>query len=470
MKMLIGGNWVDSHATIDVENPYDQSLVGTVPRGTPEDMRRAIDSAVEGAAIARAMPVHQRMSILYGAAQIVRENMEDFARTIATEGSKTIREARKETSRCINTLTLAAEEARRVLGETLPFDSVPGGEKKVGYYYRMPIGVIGAITPFNDPLNLIAHKVGPALAGGNSVVLKPATVTPISALRLAKALMDAGLPPHVLNIVTGHASEIVDTLLVDPRVRMITFTGGPQAGEDIVRKAGLKKISLELGSNSPVIVCADCDLDWAVESCVSGAFWAGGQNCIGVQRIFIEQPVYEPFTEQFVDRTEQIRVGPQLDEHTDMGPMITLREAERVEKWVRDAANLGAHIMTGGKRQGTQVSPTVLAYVPDGVQIKCEEVFGPVVILQTVDSLDEAIRLANAVDYGLHGAIFTRDIRKAFKAAYELEVGGVMINDSTDYRLDQMPFGGVKRSGLGREGIKFALQEMTEPKVVCFQL
>ena len=468
--MLIAGNWVAGDNTINVENPYDQSVIDTVPRGTTEDMKLAIDSAVNGAKTAKEMPVHQRMDILYKTAQFVKDNDEEFARTIATEGSKTISEARKEVFRCTNTLTISAEETRRILGETLPFDSVAGAENKTGYYYRIPIGVIGAITPFNDPLNLVAHKLGPAIAGGNSVVLKPATVTPLSALKLAEAFMESGLPANVLNVVTGYASEIADTLVTDPRVRMITFTGGTEAGLDIMKKVGLKKIGMELGSNSPVIVLADCDFDWAVESCVSGAFWAVGQNCIGVQRIYIERSMYDAFVKKFVDRTNKMKTGYQLDEDTDMGPMITLGEAERVEKWIKEAAEKGASIQTGGNRKGTLVEPTVLTNVPDDAPINCEEVFGPAVILKPVDTLDEAIELANSVNFGLHGAIFTKNINDAFKAAHGLDVGGVMINDSTDYRLDQMPFGGVKMSGLGREGIKYALMEMTEPKVICINL
>lgn len=470
MKMLIGGEWVSKKEVINVENPFDQSLVDTVPRGTASDMKHAIDAAVEGAEIAKKMPVHQRMKILYKTAEIVKSRAEEFARTIATEGSKTIKEARKEVFRCGNTLTISAEESRRILGETIPFDSVPGSENKTGYYYRIPIGVIGAITPFNDPLNLVAHKLGPAIAGGNSVVLKPATVTPLSALKLAEAFMEAGLPPKVLNVVTGYASEVADTLVTDPRVRMITFTGGPEAGKEIMNKIGLKKVGMELGSNSPVIVMADCDLKWAIESCVSGAFWAVGQNCIGVQRILVEKSVYKKFVDGFVKITKKMKFGYQLDEDCDMGPMITIKEAERVEKWIKDAVAKGAKVKTGGKRKGTVVAPTVLTNVPNTAIIKCEEVFGPVVIIEPVKTLEEAIKISNSVDYGLHGAIFTKNVNDAFKAIHGLEVGSVLVNESTDYRLDQMPFGGIKQSGLGREGIKFALQEMTEPKVVIFNL
>jgi len=470
MEMLIAGKWIDKDEKIEVRDPYDNSLVDTVPSGDSDDIDRAISAAVEGYRVNRDMPVHERIRILRRAADIIEENSEEFARTIATEGSKTIKEARKEVMRAVQTMTISAEEARRIVGETIPFDSMPGSENRVGYYYRFPIGVIAAITPFNDPLNLVAHKVGPAIAGGNAVVLKPATVTPLSALKLGKALMDAGLPGGVLNIVTGYASKVGDALVTDKRIRMISFTGGAEAGEEIVRKAGLKKIGMELGSNTPVIVCADCDLEKAVDSCVSGAFWAVGQNCIGVQRIYIEKEIYKKFETLFVAKTRSLKVGPQLDEDTDMGPMITEGEAKRIEKWVNEAVEKGAKLLCGGKRNGAIYEPTVLADVPPGCTIDKEEVFAPTVNLYPVDSLEEAIEKANDVDFGLHAGIFTRDINKAFKAIKELDVGGVMVNDSSDYRIDLMPFGGVKRSGLGREGIKFALLEMTEPKVVCFNL
>ncbi len=470
MKMLIGENWVTKTETIDVRNPFNNALIDTVPRGTVDDVKLALDSAEKGAKISRNLPVHERIRILNRAAQLIEERHEEFARTIATEGSKTIKEARKEVTRCINTMQISAEEARRILGETIPFDNMPGSENRVGYYYRFPIGIIVAITPFNDPLNLVAHKLGPAIAGGNAVVLKPATVTPLSALKLGEVLLEAGLPHHVLNIVTGYGSELGEALITDERVRMITFTGGYEAGLEIVRKAGLKKIGMELGSNSPVIVLKDADLEQAVELTVSGAFWAAGQNCLGVQRVFVEEDIYEVFEKRFAERAAKITVGFQLDENTDMGPMITEAEAQRVEKWVQNAINKGARLLAGGKRKGTLFEATVLADVPEGVELDCQEVFGPVVNLYRVKDLDEAIEKANKVPYGLQAGIFTKDISKAFKAIHELEVGGVMVNDSSDYRVDMMPFGGVKRSGLGREGIKFALQEMTEPKVVCFNL
>jgi len=470
MKMIIGGLWVDKDRKIEVRNPYDFSLVDTVPQGSPEDIKQAIAVAGKGYEINREMPVHRRISILKKTAEIMQGRFEELAETIATEGSKTIREARKEVGRAINTITISAEEARRLNGETLPFDSAEGSENRIGYYYRFPIGIIGAITPFNDPLNLVAHKLGPAIAGGNSIVLKPATVTPLSALKLGQCLLDAGLPGEILSIVTGYGSELGEALVSDERIRMVTFTGGVEAGQKIAHMAGLKKIGMELGSNSPVIVLDDCDLNKAVNSCVSGAFWAAGQNCIGVQRIYIHQKIYDEFRRKFVHRTQQYKTGFQLDEDTDMGPMISEQEALRVEQWVKEAVDKGARLLTGGSRRGTLFPPTVLEQMPKEAKLDCQEVFGPVVTLYRVDSLQEAVEKANAVEYGLHGAIFTSNLNHAFYAVKHMEVGGIMVNDSTDYRVDLMPFGGVKKSGLGREGIRFALQEMTEPKVVCFNL
>ena len=470
MKMVLNGEWVDREEKIDVHDPFDYSVVDTVPSSTNDDVETALAAAVRGFEVTKKMTVYERAQVLFKTAAIVSENLEGFAQIIAREGSKTIREARKEASRCVNTLTVSAEESKRILGETIPFDSFPGGEKRRGYYYRFPIGVVLAITPFNDPLNLVAHKLGPAIAAGNSVILKPATVTPLSALKLAEALLEAGLPPLALQVVTGYGSVIGDPLVRDERVRMISFTGGVEAGKRIAQLAGIKKIGMELGSDSPVLVWEDTDLDWAVESCVSGAFWAAGQNCIGVQRLYIHKNIYEEFRDKFVERTKKYRIGDKLKEETDMGPMITEEEAKRIEAWIREAAEKGARILGGGNRQGALVEPTVLENVPENVAIHCEEVFGPTVNLYPVDNLEEAIQKANALPFGLHAAVFTRNVDVAFKAAYELDCGGVMVNDSTDYRLDSMPFGGVKYSGLGREGIKFALQEMTEPKVVCFYL
>ncbi len=468
--MIIGGKRVDKTEKIDVINPFDGKVFDTVPRGSAEDVDRAITIAQRGYEINREMPIHKRISILKKAVHEMIKRQDELAETIATEGSKTIMEAQKEVGRAINTMTISAEEARRINGETIPFDSAEGSENRVGYYYRFPIGIIGCITPFNDPLNLVAHKLGPAIAGGNSVVLKPATVTPLSAIKLGECLLAAGLPGEILSVITGHGSEIGDAIVSDPRIRMISFTGGVEAGERIAKNAGLKKIGMELGSNSPVIVMDDCNLDEAVESCVSGAFWAVGQNCIGVQRIYTQKSIYNEFRDKFVARTKKYKTGYQLDEDTDMGPMITEGEAKRVIEWVEDAVSKGAKVLTGGTREGSLVQPTVLENVSSDAKLDCQEIFGPTVNLYPVENIDEAIQKSNGVNFGLHGAIFTNDLNTAFYAIKKMDVGGIIVNDSTDYRIDLMPFGGVKNSGLGREGIKHSLQEMTEPKVVCFNL
>lgn len=469
-KMFIGGRWIEKLNTMDVCDPEDNSIITTVPKASKEDMLATIKMAEEGAGIAAKMPVHERISILNKAADYVEKYHELFANTIASEGSKTIKEARGEVSRCIETLRLSAEEARRINGETIPFDQMPGHENRIGYYYNFPIGIIAAITPFNDPLNLVAHKIGPAIASGNAIIVKPASLTPLSALLLAEAFDDAGLPEKVLSVITGSGSEIGDTLVTHPSIRMVSFTGGLETGESIAKKAGLKKLSMELGSNSPVIVLDDADVDDAVNGSVSGAFGAVGQNCLGVQRIFIHDDVYVRFTDKFIQQTEQYKVGRKKDEQTDMGPLISEQEAIRVEQWVQEAIDEGAELLTGGHRDGAFYEPTVLTNVTPTAKIAREEIFGPVVILFRICDLSDAIDQANSVNYGLQAGIFTKDIHQAFEAIGSLEVGGLLINDSSDYRIDGMPFGGVKGSGLGREGVKFSIQDMVEPKVVQFKL
>ncbi len=468
MKMLLDGKWVDRDDRSEIRDPQDGRLVDTVPVADNDDMLAAIAAAVSGAARARKMPVHERMGILHGAADIIEDRLEEYAEVIAREGIKTIREARKEAGRAVHTMRLSAEECRRVSGETIAFDQYPGGDHRVGYWIPEPVGIVAALTPFNDPLNLVAHKVGPGLAAGNAVIVKPDSKTPLSALKLARAIHDAGMPAGILQCITGPGSVIGDLLITDPRVRMVSFTGGIEAGRIIASRAGLKKIGMELGSNSPVIVMPDADLDYALESSVSGAFWAAGQNCLHAQRLLLHDDIYESFSARFVAAAEAYVVGDKLDEATDMGPLINEAAAKNVERLVDDACAAGARLLTGGKRNGTFYDPTVLENLPDDCELAGEEIYGPVTILYRFDSLEEAIRRSNEVDYGLHAAIFTNDIETALRAAEDLECGGVMINESTDYRMDAMPFGGVKGSGLGREGIKFAIHEMTEPKTVCF--
>ncbi|HLS65572.1 MAG TPA: aldehyde dehydrogenase family protein [Pseudogracilibacillus sp.] len=469
-KMLLAGTWVEKDETIDVYDPQDNSLITTVPKASRGDMLRAIEAAEEGAKIAASMPVHERVTIIERAASYIEMNREVYAETIASEGSKTITEARGEVARCINTLRLSAEEASRIYGETIPFDQMPGHENRVGYYYRFPIGIIAAITPFNDPLNLVAHKIGPAIASGNAMIVKPATMTPLSALLLAEAFVEAGLPRNILSVITGSGSEVGDVLVSHPSIRMVSFTGGLETGTHIANKAGLKKLSMELGSNSPAIVLEDAHVEHAVESCVAGAFGAVGQNCLGVQRIFIDSSIYDSFVEKFVAETKKLKVGDKMDEATDMGPLISEAEAERVERIVEEAIEQGATLLTGGKRDGAFYEPTVLADVSPHATIVRDEIFGPVVSLFAIESLEEAVERANDVPFGLQAGIFTKNIAAAFHAIQHLEVGGIMINDSSDYRIDAMPFGGVKGSGLGREGVRYSILEMTDPKVVNFKL
>ena len=470
MKMLLADKWVDRETTIDVRDPYDGSVIDTVPAASAEDIETALAAAVRGFEIAKDMTSYERATVLRDTADSVERNAENFAETIAREGSKTIREARKEVSRCINVLNVSADASKQLVGETIRFDSFPGGENRLGYYERVPVGVIAAITPFNDPLNLVAHKLGPAVAAGNAVVLKPATSTPLSALKLVETFMECGLPPLVVQAITGEARDMGDQLIADERVRMISFTGGVDTGKMITRKAGLKKLGMELGSNSPVIVWNDANVAWAAETCVSGAFWAAGQNCIGVQRLYVHDDVYDEFRDRFVALTSEYKLGSKLDDATDMGPLIDEAAAARVESRIRQAADLGASILTGGTRDGTSIPPTVLENVPETAEIHREEIFGPTVNLYRVSDLDDALAKANSLPFGVHAGLFTRDVETAFYASRRLDCGGVMINDSTDYRLDAMPFGGVKDSGLGREGVRFSLHEMTEPKVVCFHL
>jgi glyceraldehyde-3-phosphate dehydrogenase (NADP+) len=470
MRMYLTGEWVDREETRDVVDPGRGDVVDVVPEASAEDARAAAAFAAEAFLRHHPLPAHRRIDVLSRAADAVAGRHEELAGTIAREGIKTIREARKEVTRCVTTLRVSAEEARRVGGETIAFDQAPGSEHRTGWWTREPVGVVAAITPFNDPLNLVAHKVGPAIAAGNAVIVKPHERTPLSALKLAECFEEAGLSAGLLQVVTGAGPVAGDALVTDPRVRTVSFSGGKATGEAIARRAGLKKIGMELGSVAPNIVMPDADLDLAVESLVSGAFWAAGQNCLHAQRLLVHEEVAEAFAERFVERASGYVTGDKLDEATDMGPLIDEEAAIRVETWVDEAREAGARVRIGGARRGNFYEPTLMDRVPPEAKVHRQEIFGPVAVLIPFATLDEAIGIANDVDFGLQGAIFTRDAATAFEAARRLRCGGVMINESTDFRIDAMPFGGMKGSGLGREGVRFALEEMTEIKMVCFSL
>jgi glyceraldehyde-3-phosphate dehydrogenase (NADP+) len=459
---------VTRSATIEIRNPFDGDVIGVVPSATVDDVRRAIADAVE--ALRSDFPLIARCDVLMKAAQLVEARKEEYSRIIALEGSKTIRESQREPVRTAQLLRLAAEEARRLTGQTLPFESRPGSENRVGYYFRFPVGVIAAITPFNDPLAMAGHNIGPAIAAGNAIVLKPSALTPLSVLMLAEDLVNAGLPKGRLSVITGHGADLGEALVSDPRVRMVTFTGGVETGLQVSRWMGIKKVLMELGSNSPVIVMDDANLERAIPAIAAGAFTQAGENCIGVQRILIHSDAYDTFRDRFVAHVSRLKAGYSMDPEVDVCAMINEREARRVEEWIKEAVGAGARLLTGGKREKTVVWPTVLERVPKNVKMDCEEVYGPVVSLYRVSDIDEAIALANEPQYGLHAAIFTERLDNAFKAIRNLHCGAVIVNDSTDYRLDVMPFGGTKLSGIGRQGIWSMMQEMTETRVVCFNL
>lgn len=466
--LLIGGEWQARDRTVEIRNPLTRELAGTIPLGSPADVEQAIARAADS--LATHFPAHARYEVLVRAAARLEARAEEYAWTIAREGSKTIREARREPPRAATILRLCGEEARRLSGATLPFDLRPGSERRVGYYVRVPVGIVAAITPFNDPLAVAAHKVAPALAAGNAVVLKPATATPFSAIALAHDLLEAGLPPGRLSVITGRGPEVGEAMARDPRVRLLAFTGGVETGQRLARVAGIKKLAMELGSNSPVIVMPDADLDRAVPAIAAGAFAQAGQNCLGVQRVIVHERVFDVFADRFVQHVRTLKAGASTDETVDVCAMIDEQQAARLEAWIDEALAGGATLLCGGERTGALLQPTVLAGVPRGTHLDGEEAYGPVASLYRAASLDEAIERANAVPYGLHAAIFTERLRDAFTAVERLHAGAVIVNDSTDYRLDVMPFGGVKLSGIGREGVRFSMEEMTETKVVCLNL
>lgn len=451
---------------VAVRNPYDGTLISEVESANADQVPALMQRARLGAAASRGLPRHRRAAILEKTAQLVESRSEDFARLIVHEAGKTIVQARKETARCVNTLKLSAEEARRNAGEVIPFGAYAGSEARQGWFTREPLGIIAAITPYNDPLNLVAHKLGPALAGGNAVLLKPSELTPLSAIRLVDTLIEAGLPEEIVTIAIGGA-DLGRAIISQREVRMVSFTGGFAAGEAIARTAGIKKLAMDLGGNAPVIVLSDCDFEQAVTACISGAFWAAGQNCIGTQRILVHAPVYERFREAFVAGTLKLHSGNPAHEDTDVGPMISEPAAVRAEMMVNEAVAAGATLLCGNNRKGTLFPPTVLEGVPQTCRAWTEEVFAPIVMLQPFAELSDAISMANDPEYSLHAGIFTSHIGHAMHAAEHIEAGGVMINDSSDYRFDAMPFGGFKYGSMGREGVRFAYEDMTQPKVIC---
>ncbi len=470
MKMYVAGEWIAKPQAIEVRNPYDNSVIDTVPRADRGDVERALQSAERGARAMARLAGYDRWKILKKAAELIAARQDELGRVISAEEGKVIAEGRLEANRACETIMGSAEEAKRLHGETVPLDGAPGGAGKVGLTIRVPCGVVVAISPFNFPLNLVCHKVGPALAGGNAVVVKPATDTPLSALKLTEILLEAGLPPEGINTLTGSGGEIGDLLVGDRRVRKITFTGSRDVGEHICRLAGLKRVTMELGSNAPVIVMPDADLDKVAAAVASTGYANAGQVCISTQRVLAAGKVYGNFLDALTPRVRALKLGNQFDETVKVGPMVREREAERVDEWVKEAVAGGARLVTGGKRQGALYEPTIVADVKPSMRISCDELFGPAVAVTPFTDIDEAIALANDTNYGLAAGIFTENLEWAWKFAREVHSGNLHVNWGPQWRADLMPYGGLKESGFGKEGPRYAVEEMTELKMVVFHL
>lgn len=470
MQMHLAAAWQDRDQRIDVTNPFDNSVVDTVPKATPADVDKALATLVAGAATMRKMSAYERSQILRRAAAIMAERVEDLARTISSEEGKIIAEGRVEATRARDIIELSADEARRLEGEVVPLDAAPGAGNRLGFTLRVPCGIVVAISPFNFPLHLVCHKVGPAIAAGNAVLVKPATDTPLSALKFTEILLEAGLPAEAIACLTGPGGELGRAICADDRVRKITFTGSYEVGNEICKTAGMKKVTMELGSNSPVIVMDDADLEKAAAAVASAGFANAGQVCISAQRILTSQRIRGDFLDALKPRVAALEPGNQLQDATKLGPLVRQRDAERVEGWIREAVAQGATLVIGGEREGAMLRPAILDNVKPTMRISREELFGPAVALTPFNDVDEAIRLANDTEFGLSAGIFTQDIDRALRFAKEVDSGNLHINWSSQWRADLMPYGGLKHSGMGKEGPKYAVREMTEEKMVVVHL
>jgi acyl-CoA reductase-like NAD-dependent aldehyde dehydrogenase len=467
--LFINGEWFEAKDYRPLYSPYNNELLAEIAFANEAEVDLAIAAAEKAKPVMAKMPAHQRASILEKLVELMIKNEEECVRLLALEAAKPWTTAKSEIARTIMTYKFAAEEARRIHGETIPMDAAPGGEGRVSFTIRQPLGIVAAITPFNFPMNLVAHKVGPAIAAGNTVVLKPATQTPLTSLFLAELLAEAGLPAGALNVVTGSGSVVGERLIQDDRVKVITFTGSPAVGIGIRNKAGLKRVTLELGSNAALIVDKGVDIDSVISRAVTGAFSFAGQVCISLQRAYVHEDLYDEFVNKFVAKTKTLKLGSPLDPQTDVSALISPKDVERSLQWIEEAKQSGAVVAAGGEREGNILQPTVLLHVDPKEKVSCQEVFAPIVLINKISSVEEAIAYVNDSRYGLQAGIYTNNVFTALKAAEELEVGGVMINDIPTFRVDNMPYGGVKESGIGREGLKYAVEEMTEMKLVSFK-
>ena len=466
---FLDGRWREDGDLVEIRAPYDGGLIARVTQGRRAHAEAAIAAAVKAFGTTRRLPAFERQRVLRQIASFMTERKEEFARTLAQEAGKPIKAARTEVERAIFTFNVAAEEATRIYGEYLPLDTQESTAGRWGIVRRFPLGPIAGITPFNFPINLVAHKVAPAIAAGCSMVLKPAPQTPLCSLLLAECVQQAGWPDGGLNVLPL-SNEDASLLVTDDRIKLISFTGSVPVGWDIKRRAGKKKVVLELGGNAPVIVHHDADLQYAADRCVTGGFAYAGQTCISVQRILVEHSVYGKFTDLFVEGVKKLKTGDPLDESTDVGPLIRESDAIRVTTWIDEAVHAGARLLCGGSRHNHVVEPAVLTGTNPEMKVNCQEIFGPVVTVEPYKDFDDALRKANHSNFGLQAGIFTRDAKLLFQAYEELEVGGVIAGDVPSFRIDQMPYGGVKDSGLGREGLRYAIEEMTEPKLMVMNL
>ncbi|WP_373895590.1 aldehyde dehydrogenase family protein [Virgibacillus sp. CBA3643] len=468
-NLFINGKWVATEDKLEVINKYTQETYASLSKASEQDVDHAIESAEEAYRSKQLAP-YERYEILRKVTDLLREEKEAFVETMVAEAGKPLKQARTEVDRAVQTMEQSAEEAKRISGHGVPVEAAPGSENRMAFTIRVPVGVVGAITPFNFPLNLVAHKIAPALAAGNAVVLKPASSTPVTALRLAALFEKAGLPAGLLNVIVGSGSVIGKQMQQDERISTYTFTGSAEVGLKLKQNTGLNKLILELGNNSPVIIDKEADLDKAAKTLASAGFAYAGQTCITPQRLYVHGSVKEEFQEKMTEAMKDLVVGDPNNEDTDVGPMISIEEAKRAEEWVEEAKQAGATIVTGGKRDGAMYTPTVLADVTGDMLVVYEEIFAPVVSIIEYDQLDECIAALNKSPYGLQGGIFTKNLDTAFYAARNVEVGGLIINDSSQYRVDLMPYGGVKDSGWGKEGPKYSIEEMTEERLVVLNL
>ncbi|MFF2175600.1 aldehyde dehydrogenase family protein [Lysinibacillus sp. NPDC058147] len=465
-NLFINGDWVEAAEYTELCSPYSSEVIAEIPKANVEEVEAALVAADAARKTMANMPLYKRAIILEKLASLLEARAEEAAELIALEAAKPISTAKAEVQRTIQTYKFAAEEAKRIHGETIPGDAAPGGDGRIAYTVREPLGIVAAITPFNFPMNLVAHKVGPAIASGNTVVLKPASQTPLTSYFIGELLVEAGLPNGALNIVTGAGSLIGNKLVTDNRVKKISFTGSPAVGIGIRNQAGLKKVTLELGSNAAVIIDENVNIDKLIPRVVSGAFAFQGQVCISVQRIYVHEKMYDLFVDKFVAATKELKLGDPLDPTTDVSALISPQDVKRTLSWIEEAKGQGAIIATGGESEGNILQPTVLLNVKPEQKVSCQEVFAPIVSITKFTSIQEAFDQVNDSKYGLQAGIYTDNIHVALQATQKLHVGGVIINDIPTFRLDHLPYGGVKESGMGREGLKYAIEEMTEMKLV----